>query len=88
MTESQTVSPHLDVLDERPGDASLDALVDIISNVTILIDVETVSLGDAARVAKACFPVLILHLVAKPFGIVLHGPINRFRDHQICQVHY
>ncbi|CZS75051.1 unnamed protein product [Fusarium graminearum] len=86
-----TIGPYLNVLDERPGDTSLDALVDVISNVPILIDVpqvETVGSRNAALTAKACFPVLIFNLVAKPFGIIIHGPIAWFQDHQIYQVHY
>ncbi|PTD02587.1 hypothetical protein FCULG_00012599 [Fusarium culmorum] len=88
---SQTVNSHLDVLDERPGNASLDALVDVISNVPILIDVpqvKAVGLHDATRAAKASFPVLIFDLVAEPFGIIIYGPVDRFRDYQICQIHY
>ncbi|RKK17986.1 hypothetical protein BFJ66_g11137 [Fusarium oxysporum f. sp. cepae] len=88
---SQTVSLHLDVLDERPGDASLDALVDVISNVPVLIEVpqvKTVGLCYATRAAKASFPVLIFDLLTEPFSIIIYGPVDRIRDHQICQVHY
>ncbi|KAF5611240.1 hypothetical protein F25303_14499, partial [Fusarium sp. NRRL 25303] len=70
ITGSKAVSPYFDVLDKRPRDASLDALIDVIFNVPILIDVpqvKTVGLCDAARAAKACFPVLIFDLVAEPF---------------------
>ena len=35
----QTVSPRLNVLYERSGDSSLDALIDVVSDVPILIDV-------------------------------------------------
>ncbi|UZP46655.1 hypothetical protein NXS19_014467 [Fusarium pseudograminearum] len=88
---SQTVRPYLDVLYERPGDASFDPLIDVVPNISILIDVlqvETVGLRDTARATKACLPAPIFDPITKPFSIVIYGPVDRFGDRQICQVHY
>ncbi|WAO97161.1 Hypothetical protein NCS54_01487500 [Fusarium falciforme] len=35
----QIISPHLNVLDERPGDASFGALIDVVSKVSVLTEV-------------------------------------------------
>lgn len=41
---------------------------------------------DASRPAKAIFPIFVIDLVAVPFGVVIHRPINWRRNYQVCQV--